>query len=119
MTNARGMTLTGLIVILAAVFVLASVGFKLVTPYVQSYTIQKTFREIAANPELKSASRRDVVAAWQRYAEVDNMSPITDSDIEVEKQADGLRISASYSVRVRLVGNVSLLLDFNPSSGSP
>jgi hypothetical protein len=119
MTKARGMTLTSLILVLAVVIIVAGFGFKLVMPYVQYYTIQKAFHEIASNPEMKSASRRDVIAAWQRYAEVDNMSPITDSDIDVENQSDGLHISASYSVRVHVVGNVSLLLDFNPSASSP
>ena len=96
----------------------AMLGFKLFNPYVQYFTIQKTFKSLVQNPELRNGSRRDVLVAYQRYALIDSITAISEEDIEVKKEGNALVISANYSVKVPLVANVSLLVDFAPSSAS-
>ena len=118
MKRARGISLTELIVILAVLSVVAILGFKLVNPYLQYYAIQRTFKTMAADAELKTAPRTSIVAAWSRYASIDNMDPISGDDILVTREGDTMEISASYTVKVPLVANISLLLDFNPTSAT-
>ena len=118
MKRQRGISLSGLIIVLAVVGVFAALGFKLFNPYVQYFSIQKTFKALAQNPELKSGNRREVAIAFQRYALIDNITAISEEDIEVKKDGNTLVISASYSVKVPLAANYSLLVDFNPSSAS-
>ena len=116
MKKQRGITLTGLIVILALLGVGAMLGFKLFNPYMQYFTIKKTFKTLAQNPELRSGNRREVVAAYQRYSLIDSITSISEEDIEVKKDGNTIVISANYSVKVPLVANISLLVDFAPSS---
>ena len=116
MRKQRGITLTGLIVILVLLGMAATLGFKLFDPYVQYFTIKKTFKTLAQNPELKSGNRRDVVSAYQRYSLIDSITSISEEDIEVKKDGNAIVISANYSVKVPLVANISLLIDFAPSS---
>ena len=118
MSNQRGVTLSGLILVLFLLIMGALLGFKLFTPYSQYFTIQKVFKSLAANPELKSGNRKDVLGAWSRYATVENISTISGDDIEVGREGNDVVISASYSVRVPLFANISLLIDFNPTSAS-
>ena len=116
MKKQRGITLTGLIVILVLLGVGAMLGFKLFNPYMQYFTIKKTFKTLAQNPELRSGNRREVVSAYQRYSLIDSITSISEEDIEVRKDGNTIVISANYSVKVPLVANISLLVDFAPSS---
>jgi hypothetical protein len=118
MKKQRGITLSGLIVILVLLGMAALLGFKLFNPYVQYFSIQKTFKALAQNPELRSGNRADVLRAYRRYTQIDDITAIGENDIEVTKDGNTLVLSASYSVKVPLVANYSLLIDFAPSSAS-
>ena len=116
MKKQRGITLTGLIVILVLLGMGALLGFKLFDPYVQYFTIKKTFKTLAQNPELRSGTRKEIQNAYQRYSLIDSITSISEEDIEVRKDGNTIVISANYSVKVPLVANISLLVDFAPSS---
>ena len=116
MRKQRGITLTGLIVILVVLGMAATLGFKLFNPYMQYFTIKKTFKTLAQNPELKSGNRKEIQSAYQRYSLIDSITSISEEDIEVKKDGNTIVISANYSVKVPLVANISLLVDFAPSS---
>lgn len=116
MRKQRGITLTGLIVVLVLLGMAATLGFKLFNPYMQYFTIKKTFKTLAQNPELGGGNRREVLNAYQRYSLIDSITSISEEDIEVKKDGNTLVIRANYSVKVPLVANISLLVDFAPSS---
>ena len=118
MKKQRGVTLTGLIVVLVLLGMVAMLGFKLFSPYEQYFMIQKTFKALARNPELRSGNRADILRAYRRYTTIDNITAISEDDIEVAKDGDSFALRASYSVKVPLVANFSLLVDFAPSSAS-
>lgn len=118
MNRQRGVTLSGLMIVLFLLIVGALLGFKLFTPYSQYFTIQKVFQNLALNPEVRSGTRKDALAAWSRYATVENITTISGDDIEVTKEGNNVVISASYSVKVPLFHNISLLIDFNPTSSA-
>jgi hypothetical protein len=114
----RGVSLTGLIVVLVLLGMGAMLGMKLFTPYMQYFAIQKTFKALAQNPELRSGNRRDILNAYQPYSLIDSITAISEDDIEITKDGNRLVLSANYSVKVPLVANFSLLIDFAPSSAS-
>jgi hypothetical protein len=116
MNRERGVTLTGLLVASCVLVFVALLGFKLFPPYMQYFSVQKVFKSIAANPEVKNGTRRDAMAAWARYAMIENINVISGEDIEVNYEGRELVLSASYSVKVPLFAHVSLLIDFNPTS---
>lgn len=112
----RGITLTGFIVFAIIFFALLLVGFKIAPPYMEYYTIQKIFRIMAAEPALQSATRGEINSAFNARAGVDNVKAITHDDLEVTKDGSDIAISATYSVRVPLAGNLSACMDFRPTS---
>jgi hypothetical protein len=116
MNRQRGATLSGLIVVSFFLIVIALLGFKLFTPYMQYFTVQKVFKSIAADPEVKSGTRREAITAWARYAMIENVNVISGDDIDVTKEGNDVVLSASYSVKVPLFARISLLIDFNPTS---
>ncbi len=118
MRKQAGVSLSGLVGILFVLFFVALLGFKAGPPYMENATIQKIFKSMAANPELKSATTKEIANAFDRARSIDNVSVISGADLEISKDGANLVVSASYSVKVPLVANASLLLDFAPSSAA-
>ncbi len=118
MNKQRGVTLTGLILVLVVLGMVGLLGIKLFDPYTQYFGIKKAFKALVQNPELKSGSPREVLNAYQRYAVIDNLTAIKEDQIEISKDGGRLVISATYEVKVPLFYNFSLVIDFAPSSAS-
>ena len=99
------------------VFVLlALLAFKIVPVYIEYFAIERQFKAMAADPNLKGASRAQIANAWAARATVDNLQSIDPKNIEVTREGDGIVLSSEYSVRVPLFRNVAACFDFNPSS---
>jgi hypothetical protein len=116
MLKQRGLTLSGFMtwaIILAFALLLA---FKLGPAYMEDLTIQKHFKTIASDSNLASGNRRDIENAWEARAQVDRIGVIGPKDIVVDKTGGGISLSASYTVRIPLVYNISACMDFNPTS---
>ena len=47
---------------------------------------------------------------------MDSVTGVTTDDLVISKEGGALAMSASYSKKIPLVGNVSLLIEFNPSA---
>ena len=116
MKKQNGLTLSGLLIVCFILVFVALLGFKLFTPYMQYITIEKTFKEIANDPEVKNGTIKDVRNSFAKHSIIDNISAIGSDDLDISKNGDDLTISASYSVKIPLFYNISLLLDFSPSS---
>jgi hypothetical protein len=114
MREQRGLTLTGFLVTAVILVFVALLGFKIGPAYMEFYTIQKQIK-IVAN-EVATADRRAVENAFDRRANVENITAITGKDLEITKEGDGIVVSAEYAVKVPLVGNLSACMDFRASS---
>ena len=116
MKKQRGVSLSGLVMVLFVLFFVAILGFKIGPPYMEFANVQKIFKTLAANPELKSATNKGIADAFDRARSIDNVTTVTGADLDINKDGANLVISASYSVKIPLVSNVSVLLDFAPTS---
>jgi hypothetical protein len=58
-----------------------------------------------------------VRAAYTRRADTSYIQSVTAQDIDVSKQGNELVLSVSYTRRIPLFGPVSLLIDFEGSTG--
>lgn len=114
MREQRGLTLTGFLVTAVILVFVALLVFKIGPAYMEFYTIQKQIT-IVAN-EVSTPDRRAVENAFDRRADIENITAITGKDLEITKEGDGIVVSAEYSVKVPLVGNLSACMDFRASS---
>ncbi len=112
----RGITLSGLLVWSVILVFLAIGGMKIVPAYVQNQTIKGIFDTISRSPDMQDASPKDIREAYSKRAMMNNINVVDVADIEISKVGSKLRLSVEYSVRIELVGNASLVLDFKPSS---
>lgn len=108
--------MVGMIVIAGLIVFVAIMGLKLVPAYIEYATIQKHLRELANSPETSNTSLGEIISAFDRRAVIDNISVIRGSDLDVVREGGDVVISASYETRIKLVGNISACIEFEPSS---
>lgn len=104
---------------IAGAFVLiivALLGLKMVPAYIHSGQISQIFREIVADPAMQNAPVSAVEMSYRKRANINYIEDLKVEDIEIVREGGVLSLSASYEVRIPLLGNVSLVLAFNPSS---
>lgn len=116
MNSQRGITITGFLVFAVLLISVLLLGFKIGPAYMEYHTIQKMFRTMAADPSIKNATRGEFNSAFNARAGVDNVKVIGYDDVQIEKDGDGIVISAEYTVRVPLFSNLSALMEFRPTS---
>ena len=116
MLKQNGITLSGFIFWLIIFAFGALLGFKLAPAYTEDMTIKRHFKILANDSSLATGNRRDVEVAFSKRAEIDRVEAITPKDIVITKEGSGISLSASYTVRVPLVYNISACMDFNPAS---
>lgn len=115
MRRQQGLTLSGLLLISALLIVLVLLGFKLFPAYAEYLTVKKALNEIVRNPEYRS-STREIQAAFERRVTIDNIRAVNSRDLEIDRQGDNVTVSASWSVRVPLIYNLSACMDFEAQS---
>jgi hypothetical protein len=112
----RGIGFVGFILIGAGIIFAAVAGMKLVPPYLHSAQIAEIFKSIARDPNMQGASINDIKMAYAKRANVNYITDVSPEDIEIDKDNGRLVLSTSYSVKIPVAGNITLLLEFNPSS---
>lgn len=112
----RGITITGFLVFAFIGVAMLLLGFKIGPAYAEFYSIQKIFRNMAAESSLQAATRGEINSAFNNRATIENIKVIGYEDLEVSKDGGKLTISAAYSVRVPLFHNLSACMDFKPTS---
>ena len=116
MRRQAGVTLTGFIIVAVIVIFILLFVFKVGPAYFENMQIQKQFKAVAADQSLRTATRREIEAAFAARMVVENIRAVQPSEMLITKDANQLTLSAEYSVKVPLVGNLSACMDFAPSS---
>jgi len=111
MKRQLGISLTGLLLICVVIIAVALLGFKLFPAYAEYLTVKKTITDISRNPEYK-ASPKEIQAAFDRAVAIDNIKAVGGKDLDISKDGDRFRVSASWSVKVPLFYNISACMDF-------
>lgn len=105
----RGLSLTGLIFMLAIVSVLAIVALKTVPAYAE-YSAIKDAIKVAKDA---GGSVREMQLSFDKNAGVNNIEAISGRDLVISRDAGETEISFAYEKRIPLAGNISLVLDFS------
>ena len=112
----RGISFLGFILLAVGVIFVAILGMKLVPAYVHNAQVKQIFKAIANDPTMQSAPIKDIKESFRKRADTGYITDVSPDDIEISKEDGKLSLSISYAVKIPLVGNATLVLDFNPSS---
>jgi len=110
----RGVTLSGLIIWLFILVVLALFGMKLIPAYMEYGTAKNAIQAIARDRQ--ASTPQEVRRAFDARAQIDDITAIKSSDLDITKDASGVVIAFAYRKEVPLVANVGVYIDFAANS---
>jgi len=114
-TRQRGLTITGFLFVAAVVIVVVMVGFRVMPAYIEYYSVQKALQQaLDETKDLNSAA--EIRSAFQRRADAGYIESVDGKDIEVTKTKNEVTASASWSRKLPMVANASILLEFEASA---
>ena len=107
----RGVTLTGLMIVLFVLIFIALLGFKLIPAYVDFYTAKKAINAVARQGSTAAEIRR----SFELRSAIDDVK-VRASDLEITKEGNELVVGFAYRKEVPLFANVGIYIDFAASS---
>ena len=112
----KGIGLSGLLVWAVILILVAISGLKIAPAYIEFSTIQKNLSTIVKDINSQSADLNQIKTLFSKRAQIDNIKSINAQDIKINKENGRVVLSASYTVRIPLVSNLSLTIDFDAVS---
>ena len=111
-----GVSLIGVMIGGAVLAALLLVGLKLI-PVVSEYMgVKRSMTVVVGGANPQTATVSELRSAFTKRAMVDDVTTITASDLDITKEDGRIVMSIEYSRKVKLFGNVSLLIDFSAST---
>ncbi|HYP68913.1 MAG TPA: DUF4845 domain-containing protein [Thiobacillaceae bacterium] len=107
------MLLWGIVIVFGAVLVM-----KLVPAYVEFFTIKKVLVDIGQDPEINTMSNAAIREKFSKRSQIDDIHSVKPADLDISRDKGATIISADYPFQTKLVGNISLLVDFHATSDS-
>jgi Domain of unknown function (DUF4845) len=111
----RGLTMTGFILTAVVVVAVVMLGFRVLPPYMEYFTVKKVMAKTLEDSKQGFSLyqfRRD----FDLKASADYIDSVQGSDIQVNKEGNALVATAAWTKTLHLVGNVSLLLEFEATA---
>ena len=114
-TRERGLSMLGFLFVAAVVVTCAMIGFRVLPAYIEYYSVQKALeKSLAEAKDLNSAA--EIRKAFQRHADAGYIDSVSGRDIDVVKSKNEVTASVSWTRKLPMVANVSLLLEFDATA---
>lgn len=107
----RGLTILGFLFVAAVVVSVVMIGFRMLPAYIEWYTVQKVMAQTLQDSK-EGFTTSQFRRAFDLKAGADYIDSVHGGDIEVTKDGNELVATASWTRTLHMVGNVSLLLEF-------
>ena len=107
----RGITLTGLIVGVAVLGFVGVMAAKLLPAYLEYFAVKKMFSSMEQAGDLKGTVK-EIRNSFEKRNAIEDVKAVRPEDLEIGKEGGETVVTASWSKRVEMVGNVAACLDF-------
>lgn len=108
----QGMTFIGAALVIAAIMCFALVGMKVMPAYMEYNNVKNAVKKINSANAGGSMSKSEINESFGKSASIDNIQSIGAADL----LNDNGVVRAEYQKVIPLVGNASVLLDFNTAN---
>jgi Domain of unknown function (DUF4845) len=111
----RGLSMIGFLFVAIVVVVCVMLAFRVAPAYIEYYSVNKALEKaLSETKDLNSAA--EIRKNFQRVADAGYIESVNEKDIEIVKNKNEITASASWTRKLPLVANASLLLDFEASA---
>ena len=112
----RGLTMFGFLFVAIVLVAMALLAMKLVPAYIEFFSVKKILATMGQDSEIRSKSNAQIREDFSKRASVGYVTVVKAKDLSIDRSGGVPVISADYEFRTKLVGNVSLVVDFSASS---
>lgn len=112
----RGLSMIGFLFVAAVLVVVAMLAMKLVPAYIEFFSVKKILATMGQESDFRSKSNAEIRSDFVRRANVGYATVVKPEDLAIDRSGGVPVVSADYEFRTRLVGNVSLVVDFSAST---
>ncbi|MCA1926020.1 MAG: DUF4845 domain-containing protein [Thiobacillus sp.] len=113
----RGLTMFGFLFTAVVLVMIAMVAMKTVPAYIQFFSVKKVLAAMEQSG-LEGKSNAEIRSDFDRRASVDYITAIKGADLVITRERGVPRVGVNYEFRTKLVGNVSLVVDFQAGTAS-
>lgn len=107
----RGLSMIGFLFTAAVVITVALIGFRVLPSYIEYFAVKKALEATLADDAVQNV--RDVRNAMSRRMDAQYIDAVKAADIQVNKVGNALVATVSWQQVLHMIGNASILLDFN------
>ena len=112
----RGLTMFSFLFFAVVFISIAMLAMKLVPAYIEFFSVKKILATMGQDSDVRSKSNVEIRKDFSKRASVGYVTVVKPEDISIDRRGGVPVINADYEFRTKLVGNVSLVVDFSASS---
>lgn len=109
----KGMTAIGWLFVLTILGFFAIIGIKLVPVYINGFNMYSSMESLSKNRTLLQKPMQEVRKTIRDNLDINYASDVKPEDITIARKGQTLEISISYAVYRPVVGNLSLVVEFD------
>ena len=109
----QGLTFFGLILVLGLIGMFVLLVLKIVPIYLDHSKVASALADIEKTPNIQAKSEYEIRDSLNKRFNINYVYDVTQDDIKITKYGNYLKIAIEYEVVRKIVGNLSVLVEFN------
>jgi type II secretory pathway component PulJ len=111
MVKQHGVSLMGLVITLAILAFVGVSAAKMLPSYSEYFSVKKIFKTMEDAGETRGTVN-EIRRAYDRRNAIEDVKSVQGSDLEITKEGGETIVTASWSVKIPMVYNISACVDF-------
>ena len=109
----QGVTFIGWLVLLVPLAILVYSGIRLAPIYLNYYRVSEALEQVSADARGGPVNPQAVKTALEKRFDIESIEKPSVKDVEIRHEGDGWFVEVSYDETIGLMGNISLLVQFD------
>jgi len=111
----KGLTLISWMIVIAIALFFVMIGIKMVPTYMENYSIRQVLADLEHDRRVREMGRGELKKIILKRFQINGVYNFKRDDLKIAATKDGTEVSIDYEVRKKVIGNVSVLMEFSES----
>ena len=112
-TRQQGLTFISLVFILGFIAFFVLLGLKIGPIYLNHSKVVSALADIKKTPDIEVQSESEIRNSLSKRFDINYVDDVTQDDITITRHGNYLKVAIEYEVVRKIVGNLSVLVEFN------
>lgn len=114
----RGISFISLLILFALGGAIVLLALKIVPAYTDYFLIKKIITQMGTSDEVRGGTVADIRKSFDRRMSADYSETLKGEDLDITKEGNETVVSATWSKRIPLITNHTLVIDFTASTAA-